>query len=59
MSRDPYPKHGPRRRWFAPWRRICRCGLDAYPCVVMRTVYRERVDAAHAWRRLERRNFRW
>jgi hypothetical protein len=41
--RDPYPKHGPRRRWFAPWRVICRCGLAAYPCIVMRTL---RIDPA-------------
>ncbi|MEV6348580.1 hypothetical protein [Actinoplanes sp. NPDC051851] len=61
MGKDRYPIHGRRRRWFAPWRVICRCGLAAYPCTVMRTVaYRERVNAAHAWRDDERKNSgRW
>lgn len=36
MRRDPYPIHGRRRRWFAPFTVICRCGLDAYPCAVVR-----------------------
>jgi hypothetical protein len=55
---DHYPKHGPRRRWFAPWRVICRCGLDAYPCIVMKTVHRDRLNAAKHWRNDERRNAR-
>ncbi|MFC6563216.1 hypothetical protein [Actinoplanes utahensis] len=40
---------------------ICRCGLDAYPCVVMKThaAYRDRVNAARTWRDYERRNIRW
>ena len=35
-------EHGPRRLWWAPWRRICRCGRGAYPC------YAERMRAAQA-----------
>lgn len=59
MSKDLWPKHGPRRRWFAPWQVICRCGLDAYPCIVMKTVYRDRLNAARQWQGLERKNTRW
>ncbi|BEL09201.1 hypothetical protein Q0Z83_073920 [Actinoplanes sichuanensis] len=60
MGRDLWPKHGRRRIWWAPWRVVCRCGLAAYPCVVLRTVYRNRVDAAQRWRNEERRNaHRW
>jgi hypothetical protein len=22
----PYVEHGPKRLWYAPWRRVCRCG---------------------------------
>ena len=25
-------EHGPRRLLLRPWRRICRCGLAAWPC---------------------------
>ena len=54
MNKDPFPEHGPQRRRCAPWRRVCRCGLDAYLCIVVRTVYRNRLNAAHAWQDLER-----
>lgn len=37
MRRDPYPIHGPVRSWWRPWRIVrCRCGLEAYPCKVVR-----------------------
>lgn len=52
--RDPYPKHGKRRPWYAPWRVICRCGLDAYPCTVVRMQQRQAVEAARDWRDEER-----
>jgi hypothetical protein len=32
--RDPYPVHGPIRRWRKPWVVVCRCGMNAYPCAV-------------------------
>lgn len=25
-------RHGPRRPWLRPWKRICRCGYDGWPC---------------------------
>lgn len=28
--------HGPRRLWSRPWRRICTCGLGAWPCHAVR-----------------------
>lgn len=34
--RHPYPVHGRRWTWRAPFGWTCRCGLDAYPCVVER-----------------------
>jgi len=67
--RDLYPKHGPRRRWYAPWRPVCRCGLEAYPCHVERMLARaelgdaERLYAdglayAREWQAAERRRWR-
>lgn len=44
MARDPYPRHGPRRLWYRPWEVVCRCGLDAYPCIVV--LMMERAEAA-------------
>jgi hypothetical protein len=29
-------EHGPRRLWLRPWKVVCRCGLGAYPCPVVR-----------------------
>ncbi|MFI7547193.1 hypothetical protein [Actinoplanes sp. NPDC049599] len=29
-------QHGPRRRWFAPWKKVCTCGLGASPCYAVR-----------------------
>ncbi len=46
--RDKFPRHGPRRRWYRPWKVVCRCGLDAYPCVVVRMLGRPRPDDARA-----------
>lgn len=64
--RDLYPKHG--RRWTLryPFRWVCRCGLEAYPCIVEQTLARaelgdaERLYAdglayARAWQAEERR----
>ncbi len=34
--RPRHLQHGPRRRWFAPWTVICRCGLGAWPCYAVR-----------------------
>jgi hypothetical protein len=44
--RDRYPKHGPRRPWYAPWRLWCRCGLEGYPCAVVRMQQRQRQERA-------------
>lgn len=68
---DPYPVHGRRWRWRVPWQWSCRCGMDAYPCIVMRTLvalrkdaprhsaetYTQGLRAVHEWRDAERR--RW
>lgn len=27
-----YLRHGRRRPWLKPWRRVCRCGYGAWPC---------------------------
>jgi hypothetical protein len=35
------PGHGPRRPLLAPWRRICRCGLDAWPCHALLMLQRQ------------------
>lgn len=43
--KDPYPVHGRRRRWGALWTVGCRCGMNAYPCIVERTVEALRKDA--------------
>jgi hypothetical protein len=29
-------QHGPRRRWFAPWTKVCQCGLGSWPCYAVR-----------------------
>lgn len=29
-------KHGRRRPFFRPWSVVCRCGLDTWPCPVVR-----------------------
>jgi hypothetical protein len=29
-------RHGKRRPWLRPWRAICRCCLEAWPCPVVR-----------------------
>lgn len=46
-------EHGPCRRWRAPWRKACRCGLDAWPCPAerMRQEQAEMFEAvtAHHW----------
>lgn len=70
MTRDPYPQHGRRRTWYAPWRVTCRCGLDAYPCIVLRqqqaatqtrqaaeATYSDGLRYASGWRDSERRNW--
>lgn len=36
--------HGPWRRWWRPWDRICRCGVGAWPCPVVVMLARQ---AAH------------
>lgn len=36
-----YPTHGPRRRRWRPWRRICRCGLAAWPCPALAMLHRQ------------------
>jgi hypothetical protein len=43
--KHPYPTHGRRRHWYAPWSTYCRCGLDAYPCIVVRTRGRQQEAA--------------
>lgn len=55
--RDLYPRHGRRRRWFAPWRVICRCGLEAYPCTVVKMLGRSQrqANAGPAWNEPTRR----
>lgn len=69
--RDPYPVHGKRRHWRAPWRVVCRCGMDAWPCIVERMLsaardddvqvadklYEQGMRSAREWRDMERR--RW
>jgi len=69
--RDPYPTHGKRHRWWAPWRTYCRCGMDAYPCAAERArravseraaraaavTYTAGRQYAQQWRDVERR--RW
>lgn len=32
--KDPYPMHGRRRRLRVLWTVGCRCGRDAYPCMI-------------------------
>lgn len=34
--KHPYPVHGRRWTWRHPLSWTCRCGLDAWPCVVQR-----------------------
>jgi hypothetical protein len=38
------PLHGRRWTWRYPFRWICRCGLEAYPCVVEQTWARGDTD---------------
>jgi hypothetical protein len=33
---DRYPVHGRRWTWRHPLSWTCRCGLDAWPCIVVR-----------------------
>lgn len=33
---DPFPRHGRRVTWRHPLSWTCRCGLDAWPCIVVR-----------------------
>lgn len=40
--RTRHSQHGARRRWYAPWTVICRCGLKAWPCYVVRMQERQR-----------------
>lgn len=49
MRRPPYITHGPRRRWYRPWRRICRCGLDAWPCAPVRAARVRAAAYRHEW----------
>lgn len=37
----PYVEHGPVRVWYAPWRRVCRCGkpLDGPPRLTIQVDY--------------------
>ncbi len=35
--------HGPRRRWWWPIGRVCRCGLD-WPCIVEQILDRATLD---------------
>ena len=51
MRRHRIIQHGPRRRWWAPWHQVCRCGLDAWPCPVVRM--REAQGAARPASRTE------
>lgn len=44
--------HGPRRRWWRPWQRICRCGIGAWPCPVV-TMLERHARAVPATRRNE------
>lgn len=34
--RQKHIQHGPRRRWYAPWSVVCRCGLGSSPCYAAR-----------------------
>ena len=69
--RDPYPIHGKRRPWYAPWRVICRCGLGAYPCPAKRMLdraataelgdprlYADGLAYAKEWQAAERKRWR-
>lgn len=42
--RDPYPRHGRRWTWRRPFGWVCRCGLDCYPCTVLRAQRREQAE---------------
>ena len=41
MGRPRIIEHGPRRPWWALWQKVCRCGLDAWPCPVVRMLERQ------------------
>jgi hypothetical protein len=59
MVTNGWIRHGPRRRWYAPWQVVgCRCGVDAHPCpaVRMRAAQALRIQAsnpapANRWQR--------
>lgn len=67
-----YPVHGRRRRWWVLWTVGCRCGMDAYPCIVEQMlnssitaaevtdgeIYAAGVAYARWWRNQERA-YRW
>lgn len=36
MRHQSVIEHSPRRLWWAPWRRTCRCGEPTFPCFVAR-----------------------
>jgi hypothetical protein len=58
--RHPYPVHGRRWTWRHPLSWTCRCGLDAWPCIVVRQQRRAYADALRAvqgWRDRERRDW--
>lgn len=33
--------HSPRRLFWRPWRKVCRCGLGAYPCYAVLMLRRQ------------------
>ncbi|WP_213454821.1 hypothetical protein [Rhizomonospora bruguierae] len=39
--------HKPIRRWWAPWRRVCSCGLEGFPCAVV--LMREHLNRKPSW----------
>lgn len=41
MRPNGHLEHGPRRRWWAPWSPICRCGLGAWPCYAEQMLRRQ------------------
>lgn len=68
--KDPYPIHGRRWRWRKPLQWSCRCGMDAYPCVVEEmlsapfdlgasadALYEAGLRFAQSWRDDERRGW--
>lgn len=71
MARDRYPVHGRRRRLRVLWTVGCRCGMDAYPCIVEQMlnssvtddtltdgeIYTAGLSYARWWRDQERRHW--